>query len=185
MSEISELSQNLAQNIVSLRKLRGITQERLSKLSGIPRSTITHFESGGGNPSLINLSKIAKALEIKVEELLANPFHEKTQLVRNDELNFIEKGNCTIYNLIPSPIKGLNIERFELEGENGFSGVPHLPGTKEYFTCIQGKAEVVVAGEKYLLSKGDTLIFKGNEKHSYRNPTNKKSMAISIIYNEN
>lgn len=179
---MEELSHNLAHNINHLRKTRGLTQQRLSQLSDIPRSTITHFESGDGNPSLINLSKVAKALEVKVEELLTNPSQGKTRLIKNNELSFLDKGGCLIYNLLPSPIEGLNIERFEFEPAGGFTGIPHLPGTKEYFSCLEGKANVIITGEKYTLSKGDILIFEGHEKHSYQNPTNKKSTAISILY---
>ena len=39
---------------------------------------------------------------------------------------------------------------------------PHLPGTREYFTCLDGRVEIVVAGHRHELEAGDVLAFPGN-----------------------
>jgi len=46
-------------------------------------------------------------------------------------------------------------------------GTPHLPGTREYFTCLDGRVEIVVAGHRYDLDVGDVLAFPGNTLHSW------------------
>jgi mannose-6-phosphate isomerase-like protein (cupin superfamily) len=48
-------------------------------------------------------------------------------------------------------------------------GTPHLPGTREFFTCLAGKVTLMVAGERYELAAGDVLAFPGNLPHSYQN----------------
>jgi quercetin dioxygenase-like cupin family protein len=48
-------------------------------------------------------------------------------------------------------------------------GSPHLPGTREFFTCLDGRVNLMVAGERYELGTGDVLAFPGNLPHSYQN----------------
>ena len=51
--------------VVALRKRReelGLTQEKLSKLSNIPRTTITKVESGTRNATLQTLMSLAQAM---------------------------------------------------------------------------------------------------------------------------
>lgn len=51
------------------RKRRGLTQEDLSDLTNLHRTYISEVERGKRNPALENISKIAKALGMKVHEL--------------------------------------------------------------------------------------------------------------------
>jgi len=57
-------------NRVKEERLRkGLSQEELSRLSGVPRTTISAIESGKVIPSVEHAIKISKALGCKVEEL--------------------------------------------------------------------------------------------------------------------
>jgi WS/DGAT/MGAT family acyltransferase len=62
---------HLARNLVSLRHTRALTQDGLAKAAAVPRSTIANLESGDGNPSLAVLVKVAGALGVPIDELLA------------------------------------------------------------------------------------------------------------------
>src|SRR3954466_10924439 len=64
---------HLARNLVSLRHTRSLTQDGLAKAAAVPRSTIANLESGEGNPSLAVLVKVAGALGVPIDELLASP----------------------------------------------------------------------------------------------------------------
>jgi len=161
--------------------MRGLTQGRLSELADIPRTTITYFESGSCNPSLQNMLKIAGALEVKVEELLAESVSNAT-LVKAKNLTNKQKNTSNIINLLPHPLTGLTLELFEMPIDGSFTGIPHLKGSTEYFTCITGKIEVAVTGSSYVLEEGDVLYFQGDETHSYKNLSSNESFAISAIY---
>ncbi|HMF10684.1 MAG TPA: helix-turn-helix transcriptional regulator [Gemmataceae bacterium] len=54
----------------SLRQERGLTLYRLAQLSGLTRPAITALEQPTSNPTLDTLNKLAKALEVPVEELV-------------------------------------------------------------------------------------------------------------------
>lgn len=179
---MDSISTHLSHNILELRRLRGMTQAQLAKLSGIPRTTLTHFESGSGNPSLNNLVKLSQALQVNIEELLSAPL-SMVQHFKSDELPKRRRdgGLALIYNLLPKPLPGVELERVVLEKSSGFVGVPHKKGTFEYYISLTGEVEIVVLGEKYRAEAGDILIFPGDEKHSYKNIGKVKAIGISVI----
>jgi len=61
----------IGKNIKRIRQEKGISQDRLSKLADLSLNTIVTVESGvNPNPTIETLTKIAKALEIRVDDLL-------------------------------------------------------------------------------------------------------------------
>ena len=72
MAKSSNNSKNMiGKNIRKLRQEKGISQDRLSKLADLSLNTIVNIESGGNlNPTIETLTKIANALEVKVDDLI-------------------------------------------------------------------------------------------------------------------
>lgn len=61
----------IAKNLKKLRQEKGISQDRLSKLADLSLNTIVTVESGANpNPTIETLAKIAKALEVGVDDLI-------------------------------------------------------------------------------------------------------------------
>jgi len=56
--------------VKKLREAKGWSQEKLAKKAGLHRTYIGSIERSERNVSLINLEKIAKALNIKITELI-------------------------------------------------------------------------------------------------------------------
>ncbi|MDE0691967.1 MAG: helix-turn-helix transcriptional regulator [Gammaproteobacteria bacterium] len=52
------------------RKQIGLEQAQLSAISGIPATSLSHFEAGRRKPSLVNLRNLADALGVSVDFLL-------------------------------------------------------------------------------------------------------------------
>lgn len=177
-----DIIQNLRINLSSFRKLRDLTQKKLSETSNIPRSTIAGLEAGEGNPSLQTLVKLADALQVRFEELLSKPRFLISKISKEDlPFKNISGGMATKYNLLPDSIKGMEIEKVVLQPRSRIKGVLHLEGTKEYCTCFEGTLEVNVDGEKYILNEGDLLAFPGNLPHSYFNSKDKICRYFSVI----
>jgi len=54
-----------------MRESKGLSQEKLARLSDVANNTIVKIEAGKNkNPTLETLKKIAKALDISVDELI-------------------------------------------------------------------------------------------------------------------
>jgi transcriptional regulator with XRE-family HTH domain len=133
---------HLADNMRLLREARGLTQQQVARLAGVPRPTWSNLESGGANPTLSVLMKVAAALAVSVEELISPPRAAGKHYTRA-ELPVRRRG------------RGVEVRRL-------------LP-------------ETIVAGSIWQLQAGDVVVFRGDQKHGYKNPGPTTAVAYSIV----
>jgi transcriptional regulator with XRE-family HTH domain len=175
-----DLSGRLAKNVKQLREARGLTQQQMAKLAGVPRATWAHLECGEANPTLGVLHRAATALQVSIEELLSAP-RAAARLYARGSLPVRTPGQATVQKLLPDPIPGMAIERMEITPGGRMTGVPHTPGTREYLTVESGEMQLVVAGEKWQLTPGDVVVFRGDQRHSYHNPGRATAVGYSVV----
>lgn len=65
------LLQAFGDNLKSIRESKEMTQEALAFTAGFSRSYYTEVEQGKRNLSLVNISRLAKALNIPITQLLS------------------------------------------------------------------------------------------------------------------
>jgi XRE family transcriptional regulator, regulator of sulfur utilization len=176
----ASLSETLGNNMRQLRETRGVTQARMAELAGIPRATWANLESGAGNPTLLVLQKVATALSVSLEELVARPRASARRYAR-EQLPTRQRGGAIIRTLLPDPIPGMVLDRMELPARVRMTGSPHTPGTREYLTCEKGRIQLIASGEQYVLEPGDVVVFRGDQKHSYVNATDATSIGYSVV----
>ncbi len=71
MASKSNETSTISQNIKRIRNKKDISQDRLSKLADVAYNTIIKIESGAiKNSTIETLKKIAKALDVSVDELI-------------------------------------------------------------------------------------------------------------------
>lgn len=62
---------DIIDKLKKIREERDITQKELSKMSGVSYSTLTKLESGViKNPSFAVITKIIRALDLRVDDLI-------------------------------------------------------------------------------------------------------------------
>ena len=69
----------------------------------------------------------------------------------------------------------------ELPRGASMTGVPHTPGTREYLTVEAGEVELSAAGESWQLGRGELVVFRGDQKHGYRNVGRTTAVAYSVV----
>ena len=182
MDDLHSASRYLSINLHALRRKRGLSQNQLSERADIPRSTITHMESGEGNPSLTNLCKLAAALSISIEELLSRPRSECT-LLKAAEVRMLNRssGKVRVHKLMPDAVRGIEIDKVEIQANSSMTGRPHLLGSKEYLITLEGEVLGSVAGDDYAVANGDVLAFPGDQRHAYRNRRSRPAVALSVV----
>lgn len=67
---MSESSKKLAQNMRKIRTRKKMSQGDICRALGVDRAYISTIESGKQNPTLSTVERIAKALDVSVNELL-------------------------------------------------------------------------------------------------------------------
>jgi quercetin dioxygenase-like cupin family protein len=60
-------------------------------------------------------------------------------------------------------------------------GIPHTPGSREYLTCERGRMQISIGGQTWTLAPGDVVVFRGDQKHGYRNVASSTSVAYGVI----
>jgi len=62
---------NLAKKVKQLREKLGLSQEKLARLADVSNNTIINIEAGKqDNPNIDTLKKVAKSLNVSVENLI-------------------------------------------------------------------------------------------------------------------
>lgn len=174
------IATRLAANLRQLREVRALTQAQAAKLAGLPRPTWTTLESGSANPTLQVLLRAAGALQVSLEELLG-PARATGRLYRGDALRTRRRGAALVRDLLPEKIPGAALERIELPRGAVLNGIPHTPGTREYLACECGRIALTTEGETFALAAGDVVVFRGDQRHSYRNPGSESAIGYSVV----
>jgi len=182
MDDPKNVAAHLARNLVALRSGRRLTQEALARTCGVPRSTIANLESGDGNPSLRVLLTVAGALDVPIDELLSSP-RAKVRKWSPGEVGRHGRGQgVTLRPLVPEPVPEEMLMVMDFAPGGGMRGTPHLPGAREFFTCLEGRVTIHVAGDRHDLGEGDVLAFPGNVPHAYQNPDARRpAQGVSVV----
>jgi transcriptional regulator with XRE-family HTH domain len=175
-----DLGDRIARNLKQLREARGLTQEQIAKIAGLPRATWTNLESGVANPTVAVLHRAAGALQVSVEELLSAP-RAGGRLYPLGTLPMRTQGQGRVRKLLPDPIPGMEMDRIELPAGGRMTGIPHTPGTREYLTCETGTIVLAASGERWELGPGDVIAFRGDQRHSYSNPDGTVAVGYSVV----
>ena len=57
-----------------------------------------------------------------------------------------------------------------------------MRGTVEYITVFRGKVEITVGEETFALAQGESIRFRADVPHAYRNPRVETAELSMIIY---
>jgi transcriptional regulator with XRE-family HTH domain len=182
VTSINKIAKNLAENITQLRKKKNMTQSQLADLSGATRASIALIESGSSNPTLEVLLKLSQALQVSLDELMT-PARAECLFIAADDVptDRRTKKGLRIRKILPDKMGATEIDEILLDADCGFTGTPHVEGTKEYFTCIEGEMTITVMGESYVLKTGDVFTFPGDKSHSYKNAGRSKARGMSVV----
>lgn len=92
------------------------------------------------------------------------------------------KAGVILRKLLPDKIPSTEMDELHLEPGATMTGSPHVEGTREYFTCINGQVSIGVLGEIHHLEKGDVLAFPGDKPHSYKNSGRTVAVGVSVVF---
>jgi transcriptional regulator with XRE-family HTH domain len=137
----------------------------MAQSSGMPRPTWANLESGAANPTLAVLIKVANALQVSIEELVAPP-RASARFFPAASLPVKQRGTVSIRKLLPEPISGLEIDRMELPPGGAMTGIPHTPGTREYLTCEVGTIELTAEAMRRIRGRAPRLLVCGLNPHA-------------------
>lgn len=174
----------VAKNIKRLREENKLSMEELAKLSGVSKSMLAQVERGKGNPTLSTLWKISNGMKVPFDALTMRP---KTpyEIVKTSDIQPLleDNGKVKNYSIFPdNENRRFAVYYLELEPGSYWQSDPHLRGTTEYITVFGGTLEIEADDHHFIISKGESLRFKGDTTHSYRNCSDQTVILHMILY---
>lgn len=166
----------------ALRKARGLSLNALASEAGLSVGYLSQIERGISHPSLKALGAIARALGVTVGWFFsggnAGPAEEKGFVVRKqNRRRIIFREGFVDYLLSPN-----------LEGELEFILTHFSPGasTGEQYShrgeeggmVLEGRLEITVGDQSFVLEAGDSFNFASTKPHRYRNVYDGETVVV-------
>lgn len=182
----ADLTHTVGRNLRRLRGERGLSLERLSRVSGVSRAMLGQIELGQSAPTINVAWKISSALGVPFSALLNERAEGGLHLLRAADSKKLTShdGRFTSRALFPFDERR-RVEFYELTLRPG--GVEqahaHNPGTIENLVVAQGQLEIEVAGRREVLGAGDAIVFEADVPHVYRNLAGGETvMYLVMVY---
>jgi transcriptional regulator with XRE-family HTH domain len=177
---------SVGKNLKATRNKRGLSLDKVAVITGVSKAMLGQIERGESSPSVNILWKIATGLKVSFSSLLANKDGDKeTLLIPYTEITPIleDNGLMKIYpQFFFDSMRGFEMFTLELEPGCNHTSEPHDVGVEEYISVIEGKVEIVVGEDIYILNKGDAIRYLANKTHIYRNRSNARTCLHHLIY---
>lgn len=185
-SPIDHIVSRLGEKIKLLRTEKNFSLKDLSERCGISAAAIHKIESNGIIPTITTMMKIADALGKNVSHFIEESNEDKDVVFvsaksREPILTF-KKG------LDLSGISATQYGDFIMTAAYAVLDVGASSGQKpmkhkgeELVYCLQGKVEFKIKGETYVLGPGDSLNYRTQINHKWKNIGDKKAKLIWVL----
>ena len=176
----------MGKRLRAVREARGMSLENLAERSGISLEELSHIEATNVAPSLGVLWKLASGLGVAFADLLGRG-GATVSLQRRGDSRVLRSENGSLESR-PLVATGASrwVEAYELTLAPGSSHVsePHPSGTHEIVVVLAGVLNLHLASQEYELGPGDSIAFKADLPHAYRNPGSVEGRYHDIIVYE-
>lgn len=174
----------VAKNIKRLREERNLSMDELAKLSGVSKSMLAQVERGDGNPTLSTLWKLSNGMKVPFDALTVRP-KAPFEIVKTSEIQPLleDNGKVKNYSIFPDDEnRRFAVYYLELAPGSYWQSEPHLRGTTEFITVFGGRIEITADSRCFTVAKGESIRFKGDTVHSYRNTDMETAVLYMILY---
>jgi transcriptional regulator with XRE-family HTH domain len=162
----------VAQHVRELRTGRGWSLDELAGRSGVSKGMVVQIEGARTNPSVGTLCRIADAFGVTIARLLEPGAQRDVHVSDADGAPLLWRGG---QGGIGRLLRGLNdpdfVEFWEWRLNPGerHQSADHAPGTRELLHILAGTATITVDGTDYPVTAGQTIDFRADRGHGYRN----------------
>ncbi len=180
----TDLAPVVGTNLRALRGKRGLSLEKLARLSGVSRAMLGQIELGQSAPTINVLWKISTALGVPFSGLIGQRQAGGVVVLRGASAKTLTNhdGSYSSRALFPFDAPR-RVEFYELRlrpgGEEQADG--HAPGTVENLVVARGAIELDVEGARHSLQQGDAIVFEADAPHRYRNTAGGEAVMYLVM----
>jgi len=171
--------------LLRLRRVRGLTLDEFAARSGISKSMLSQIERDKTNPTVGTLWRIAEALEVSINSILASTQPPSPILLQpGHSMPAFSSADARMHWRILGPV-GLagRIEWYELRADprSETASDPHEAGAIEHLTVLDGEL-VVTSGEHVSkVATGATARYRADVRHVIRNEGSVPALAFIVV----
>jgi transcriptional regulator with XRE-family HTH domain len=174
---------DVGQRLREVRKKSGVSQRELAKRAGVTNSTISMIEKNSVSPSVSSLKKVLSGLPMSLMEFFDSEDSAKVETpvaypageLLNSSVNDIEWK--LVGKSFPNRQMSFLVERMPPGADTGADMYVHEGEEVGY--VLQGKFELTVDAEVYILGPGEGYYFDSRREHRFRNPFDEDCHIVS------
>ena len=167
-----ELDAIVGTNLRDLRAERALSLDVLARTAGVSRQLLGQIELGRTVPSIGVVWKLAQVLGVPFSRLLLTEARAGTHVMRRASGKRLMSADGRFSSRALFPFGGSRrVEFYELwlAAHSTDEADAHQPGTRENLVVAEGRLELRVGNQDYVLEKGDAVDFLADVPHVYKN----------------
>lgn len=172
----------LGRGIRECRLAKGMTLKELAELTELSVSYLSQLERDSISPSLKSLAKIAQALNVPIVSFFLKQNDPPGRVVRREKRVKITLPDTDLQYELLAPDVNRKVEflLLRVEKRKGQDKLIVHEG-EEYVFIIQGKLEVKVGKERYVLRAGDSICFDPSFPHTFNNMGEEEVIGVIAV----
>jgi transcriptional regulator with XRE-family HTH domain len=173
----------VARQVRRYRKARGWSLDELAFRSGVSKGMVVQIEGGKTNPSIATLCGLAEAYGVSIAQLVEGDEPPGVRVIGVTEPPTLWRGEqggtgrllCGV-----SDPAAVELWDWHLAPGDRHVSVTHAPSTRELVHVRAGTLTVVVDGIEHQATAGQTIDFRSDRSHEYRNDTD-ASVELTMV----
>ena len=168
MTKIPELPP-IGKALKKLRKAKHISLEKLSEVSGVSKAMLSQVENGNVNPTVALMWKVTNGLGVSLQDIVGDgDVNYSPKIIRGNQAPVLEddKGMWKIQVISTIEMaETLELYLVEIKEGGALKSKPHIHGTEEILTVLEGSGGVDIYEKTHKLNKSDSIIYKADSGH--------------------
>jgi transcriptional regulator with XRE-family HTH domain len=173
-------------NIRARRAKQGFTLNVLAERSGVSKAMLSQIESDKVNPTVATVWKIARGLDVDINELLAGSgepvrhFH----MTRHDDIPVLDTDEEGLHMKVLTPlslVEDLEMYLLTFSPKGELRSRPHFPKTEEFLTVISGRIRVRAGERVEELGTGDFIRYQCDVDHDIENIGDGEAVVHMVV----
>ncbi len=174
--------------IKSIREEKGLSLDRLSKLTGFDVELLSSIESSKVQPQLGTIIKLSKALDSALGRIVSGVGDKLYSVTRKNEQKIVSrstsrKGRKQLYtykSLAPE-VKGRHMEALIVQLEENPDDEMSVHEGEEFIYVLDGTVLLNIGGDKFELEPGDSVYYLSTTPHLIASKSGKATI-LAVLY---
>lgn len=173
-------------NIRSRRQEKGYTLNVLSERSGVSKAMLSQIESEKVNPTVATVWKIARGLDVDINDLLAGSSGpvRRFHLTRENDITVLDTDEDGLHMKVLTPLSmAEDLEMYLLTFSPGgaLRSNAHFPRTEEFLTVFEGRIKVTAGDKSGELGAGDFIRYQCDVDHDIENIGQAQAVVHMVV----